>query len=186
REQGIYAGQPHGEDVHALAVYSTADVRKLFAEVDDLRSNFEHYDTHVKTAVYDDPDGEAAAVVSLWETADAARTAGDFLGDLPEVVRRAGEGEGFGTMGMFYTVKDDYREEFVDTFETVGEKLEAMDGHRQTSLLVNEEDDTDMFIASRWDSKEDAMEFFRSDDFRETVQWGREVLADTPRHVFLA
>ncbi|MEF8825330.1 MAG: heme-binding protein [Halapricum sp.] len=186
REQGIYAGQPHGEDVHALVVYSTADVRKLFAEVDDLRSNFDRYDTHVKTAVYDDPNGETAAVVSLWETAEAAETASDFLGDLSEIVRRAGEGEGFGTMGMFYTVKDDYREEFVDTFETVGEKLETMDGHRETALLVNEEDDADMFIASRWDSKEDAMSFFRSDDFRETVQWGREVLADTPRHVFLS
>jgi chlorite dismutase len=30
------------------------------------------------------------------------------------------------------------------------------------------------------------MAFFRADAFRETVQWGREVLADQPRHVFLA
>jgi chlorite dismutase len=185
-ERGIYAGQPHGEDVYALVLYSTADVRKLFSEVDSLRSNFEHYDTHVKTAVYDDPDGETAAVVSIWETADAAETASGFLEDLPEIVRKAGEGEGFGTMGMFYTVEPDYREEFVDTFQTVGEKLETMDGHRETALLVNEEDDNDMFIASRWDAKEDAMAFFRSPDFRETVEWGREVLADTPRHVFLA
>jgi chlorite dismutase len=43
-----------------------------------------------------------------------------------------------------------------------------------------------MFIASRWRSKEDAMAFFRSEEFRETVQWGRDVLADRPRHVFLA
>jgi chlorite dismutase len=61
-----------------------------------------------------------------------------------------------------------------------------MDGHRETALLVNREDDTDMFIASRWDAKEDALAFFRSEEFREAVEWGREVLADRPRHVFLA
>jgi chlorite dismutase len=185
-EQGIYAGQPHGEDVYALVLYSSADVRKLFSEVDSLRSNFERYDTHVKTAVYNDPESEMTAVVSIWETRDAAETASDFLGDLPDIVRKAGEGDGFGTMGMFYTVEPDYREEFVDTFGTVGEKLQTMDGHRETVLLVNEEDDNDMFIASRWDAREDAMAFFRSEDFRDTVEWGREVLADTPRHVFLA
>jgi chlorite dismutase len=43
-----------------------------------------------------------------------------------------------------------------------------------------------MFIASRWDSREDAMQFFRSDAFSETVEFGRDVLADRPRHVFLA
>jgi chlorite dismutase len=61
-----------------------------------------------------------------------------------------------------------------------------MDGHRETALLVNREDDTDMFIASRWDAKEDALAFFRSEEFRDTVEWGREVLTDRPRHVFLA
>ena len=30
------------------------------------------------------------------------------------------------------------------------------------------------------------MAFFRSAEFRDTVEWGREVLADQPRHVFLA
>ncbi|MUV89785.1 heme-binding protein [Halapricum sp. CBA1109] len=185
-EEGIYAGTPHGEDVYAMVLYSEADREALFGEVTDLRGNFDRYDTHVKTAVYGTEDGEMTAVVSLWETADAAETASEYLADLPGVVRKAGEGDGFGTMGMFYTVKDDYREEFVDTFGVVGEKLETMDGHRETALLVNHEQDTDMFIASRWDSRENAMTFFRSEEFRDTVEWGREVLADTPRHVFLA
>jgi chlorite dismutase len=43
-----------------------------------------------------------------------------------------------------------------------------------------------MFIASGWRAREDAMGFFRSEAFRDTVDWGREVLADRPRHVFLA
>ena len=30
------------------------------------------------------------------------------------------------------------------------------------------------------------MAFFRSDEFADTVDWGRDVLADKPRHVFLA
>ena len=185
-EMDVYAGTPHGEDVYALVLYSEADPDTLLAEVDDLRDGFDRYDTHEGTHVYEDNDGGASAVVSLWETADAADTASGFLTDLPGVVGWADEGDGFGTMGMFYTVKPDYREEFVDTFDSVGDLLVEMSGHRETSLLVNREDDNDMFIASRWDAREDAMGFFRSEEFAETLDWGRDALADQPRHVFLA
>ncbi len=185
-ELGVYAGKPHGEDVHAVVLYSEADPAELFAEVDGLRGSFDHYDTHVKTAVYEADDAETA-IVSLWETESAANTAAGFLTELPGIVRRAGEeADSWGTMGMFYTVKPDYHGEFVGTFEEVGALLSGMDGHRRTDLLANREDENDMFIASRWDSREDAMAFFRSDAFSETVQWGREVLTDRPRHVFLA
>jgi len=184
-ELGVYGGQPHGEDVHAVVVYSAADPDDLEAAVEDLRGGFDRYDTHRSTATYEARDGTRAAVASVWDTADAAGTAADYLSDLPEVVARAGEESGFGTMGMFYTVQPDYREEFVETFGEVEGILEGMDGHLETSLLVNREDENDMFIASQWESREDAMGFFRSDEFRETVEWGREVLADQPRHVFL-
>ncbi|MFB6118890.1 heme-binding protein [Halosegnis sp.] len=182
----IYAGQPHGEDVYAMVLYSEADIADVREEVASLSSGFDRYDTHVRTALYEGTATDRAAVVSLWETRDAADTAGDYLADLPGIVRRAGEGSNFGTMGMFYTVKPEYREEFRDRFETVGEMLAEMDGHLETDLMVNDDDENDMFIASQWEREEDAMAFFRSDDFRETVQWGREVLADRPRHVFLA
>ncbi|MFP8952067.1 heme-binding protein [Natrialbaceae archaeon A-arb3/5] len=185
----VYAGQPHGEDIHAVVLYSAADPDDLFEEVDGLRSNFDHYDTHVKTAVYEPrgDDGETA-VVSLWDTQRAANTAAGFLNDLPDVVRQAGDDadDSWGTMGMFYTVKPDHREDFVDTFGDAADLLAEMDGHRKTTLLANREDENDMFIASRWDAREDAMQFFRSDAFAETVEWGRDVLADRPRHVFLA
>jgi chlorite dismutase len=183
----IYAGQPHGEDVYAMVLYSEADPDALREEVDGLRENFEHYDTHVKTAVYDsrDPEGRAA-VVSIWQTASAADTAGGFLSELPGIVARAGEESGFGTMGMFYTVKPDHRGEFVEKFDAVGDLLAEMDGHLETDLLVNTDEENDMFIASQWNSREDAMAFFRSDAFSDTVSWGRDVLADRPRHVFLA
>jgi len=185
-DMDVYAGKPHGEDVYALVLYSGADREELVAEVEDLSEGFDRYDTHEGTAVYEDPDGETTAVVSLWATADAADTASGFLTDLPGVVGWAGEGEGFGTMGMFYTVKPEYREDFREKFETVGDMLDDMDGHRETALLENCENENDMFIASQWDSKEDAMAFFRSEAFAETVDWGRDVLADRPRHVFLA
>jgi len=185
-EMDIYAGQPHGEDVYATVLYSEADTDELFEEVEGLRGNFDHYDTHVKTAVYEARNRERNAVVSIWETASAAETAAGFLSELPGVVSRAGEGSGFGTMGMFYTVQPDYREDFHETFDQVGEILSGMEGHRETDLMVNVEDENDMFIASQWDARENAMAFFRSDEFRETVEWGREVLADQPRHVFLA
>jgi chlorite dismutase len=198
RDLDVYAGQPHGEDVYAVVLYSEADAEELTEEVFEMRERFDHYDTHVKTALYDargalgeagaEPDGtgDRTAVVSIWETADAADTASGFLADLPGVVERAGEESGFGTMGMFYTVEPDYREEFVDTFGDVGGMLAEMEGHFDTDLMVNREDENDMFISSQWRSREDAMEFFRSDAFRDTVEWGREVLADRPRHVFLA
>ncbi|MFB6070847.1 MAG: heme-binding protein [Halanaeroarchaeum sp.] len=183
----VYGGQPRGEDVYALALYSEADVEDLSEAVSGLRSNFEHYDTHVKTAVYESRDDAPAAVVSIWETESAADTASGFLADLPGVVGRPGDvADGWGTMGMFYTVEPEHREDFVETFDEVGAVLADMDGHRETTLLANREDENDMFIASQWDSREDAMAFFRSEAFSETVSWGRDVLADRPRHVFLA
>jgi chlorite dismutase len=188
-EEGVYAGKPHGEDVYAVVLFSEEDADALGEEVDGLRGNFEHYDTHVKTAVYGDVDEEDAhsAIVSVWDTQDAADTASGFLTELPGVVKRAGEREeGFGTMGMFYTVKPDYRKEFVEKFDDVGGVLADMDGHIETRLLANVGDENDMFISSRWEAKEDAMEFFSGDAFRETVDWGRDVLDDRPRHVFLA
>jgi len=185
-ELDIYAGQPHGEDVFATVLYSEADVDELFEEVEGLRANFNHYGTHVKTAVYEGRATDRAAVVSIWETGSAAETAAGFLSDLPDVVGRAGEESGFGTMGMFYTTKPERRDDFVEAFDEVGELLAEMDGHLETDLMVNVESETDMFIASQWNAKEDAMAFFGSEDFREAVAFGREVLADQPRHVFLA
>ena len=185
-ELDVYAGQPHGEDVYALVLYSDAELDGLLEETEEMTSVFESHDTHEGTAVYTDRTGGPAAVVSLWATERAASIAGDHLSDLPGVVGWADEGEGFGTMGMFYTVKPDHREEFVEKFDTVGEVLGEMEGHRESALLVNTEDENDMFIASRWDSKDHAMEFFRSDEFTDTVSWGRDILADRPRHVFLA
>jgi chlorite dismutase len=182
----IYAGKPHGEDVYAMVLYSDADPGELGEELDSLRDGFDRYDTHVRTALYQGSETDRAAVVSLWETREAADTAGNYLGDLPGVVARAGEESGFGTMGMFYTVKPEHREEFVDRFGAVGDLLADMDGHFETDLMINSADENDMFIASQWRAREDAMDFFRSDAFRETVQWGRDVLADRPRHVFLA
>ena len=183
----VYGGKPHGEDVYALALYSEADPDELAEAVFGLRENFEHYDSHVKTAVYE-PRGEGpSAVVSIWETESAADTASGFLADLPEVVGRpADPEEGWGTMGMFYTVKPGHLEDFVETFDQVTDTLEGMAGHRESRLLANREQPEDMFIASQWDSREDAMEFFRSDAFGDTVSWGRDILSQRPRHVFLA
>ena len=182
--QGVYAGQPHGEDVHAVVLFSNGDSETLAEQVDDLVGNFDHYDSHVDTGVYD--EGDRRAIVSIWETERAAETAAGFLTDLPGIQQRAGDGGGWETMGMFYHVKTEHREDFVETFGSVGQLLGDMDGHRETSLFVRLDDECDMFISSRWDSREAALGFFGGDAFRETVQWGRDVLQDRPRHVFLA
>lgn len=185
REQGVYAGQPHGEDVHALVLPGAVDAEALGSEVGGLRGNFDHYDSHVETEVYEGVDGGRPALVSVWETESAAETAAGYLSDL-EGVGEADEGDGFATMGMFYRVKSEHNDDFRSAFDDVLGLLDDMDGHRETRLLANVDDEDDMFIESRWDSRDDAMEFFRSQEFRDTVDWGREILEDTPRHVFLA
>ncbi|MFW5900556.1 MAG: heme-binding protein [Halodesulfurarchaeum sp.] len=184
--EDVYAGQPHGEDVYAVALYSEADVSTLDETIDGMRSNFEHYDTHVSTAVYRSRGDGPNAVVSIWDTQSAMETASGFLAGLPETVGRPGDApDGGGTMGLFYTVLPDQREEFLDTFDGVLDALDDVSGHRETGLLVNTGDENDMFIASQWDSRADAMGFFESEAFRETVSAGREMLAGRPRHVFL-
>jgi chlorite dismutase len=185
QERGIYAGQPHGQDVYAMVVYLDEPAEGLAEEVEDLADGFERYDTHVKTALYRTEDGETA-VASIWETEDAAETASEHLEDLPGTVESIEPDDGFGTMGMFYSVSDEYEEEFYEVFADVRQLLHDMDGHVETDLYHNGEDSTDMFIASQWESREDCMAFFRSEAFQETVDWGREVLTDRPRHVFLA
>lgn len=181
---GVLAGKPHGEDVHALVLYSTAPADELLRDLTGLRENFEHYDTHVQTALYQAAGEAKTAIASIWETASAAQTAAGFLSDLPGVIDEDATGDGFGTMGMFYTVHPEHRQEFVDTFDAITDALADMNGHHATSLWVNVEDDNDMFISSQWQSKDDALAFFRSETFRDTVAWGRDILADRPRHVF--
>lgn len=183
--EGIYAGVPHGEEIHALVLYSEAETDTVAAEVEELSNGFDRYDTHEGTRVYESLGSDRNAVVSLWETETAAETASGYLQDLPGVFTRAEDVDGFSTMGMFYRVKPEYREDFRATFEEIGELLDDMDGHRESDLFVNVDDGDDMFIASHWRDQEDALAFFRSDAFSETVNWGRDVLADRPRHVFL-
>lgn len=181
----VYAGQPHGEDVYAMVVYSEAEIDELEAAVAGLREEFDEYATHIESTVYRARDRPIAAVVSLWETDPEADTAGGDLSALPGVVAEGGTREGFGTMGMFYTVEPSHRQAFVDQFGEVVDHLSDLEGHRESTLFINVEDENDMFIASQWRAREPAMEFFGSDTFAETISWGREVLADRPRHVFL-
>jgi chlorite dismutase len=185
RDRGIYAGQPHGQDVYAMVVYADAPPQILESEVAELADGFDRYDTHVKTALYK-TTADDASVVSIWETEEAAETASEYLEGLPASIESVEPAGGFGTMGMFYSVSEDYEEEFYEVFADVRQLLQEMDGHVGTDLYHNSQESTDMFIASRWESREDCMAFFRSDAFQETVDWGREVLTDRPRHVFLA
>ena len=184
REAGIYAGEAPTDDRHAVMHYSTADPATLFEAVEELRSDFDRYDTHDSTRVYVNEDGDRHVVASLWDTADAADTAAGFLTDLPAVTGRPDDREGFGTMGLFYRVKPDKLEVFHSAFTEVKAALEDVEGHRGAALLENYEDETDLFIDSRWENQEAASTFFQSDQFKQAVSSGRELLAEQPRHVF--
>lgn len=182
---GIYAGSPHREEVFAYVVYSSADVDDLVSVIEDLRKKFSEFEEHENTSVYTS-DGGNCAVASIWSSEDMIEKVSSDLSSIPSIVGRPKNEEGFGTMGMFYKVKPEYRQEFLDAFDDVLDVLDGWEGHKETVLFINYEDENDMFIFSQWKSKEHAMKFFRSDTFSETVSWGREVLDGRPRHVFLS
>lgn len=190
RELGIRSGAPHGEELFAMVVYSDAPAEALTAGIADLGAALDAPD-HLATKVYadggdDDGVGERA-IVSMWRRADGAEAAAEALADLDATgdADRPGDRAGFATVGMFYRTRPGERGVFTDRFAKVVELLEGMDGHVATDLFTNVEDADDMFVRSRWDRRDAAMAFFRSDAFKETVDWGREVLAERPRHVFL-
>ncbi|AWB27812.1 heme-binding protein [Halococcoides cellulosivorans] len=178
----VFAGRPRDDEVTALVAFSEADPDALADALTD--QPFADRAGHHETTVYREHGGGSAAVVTLWDELDDAGAVADALDRLPGVEDRPDDG--YTTLGLFYRVQPDHREEFVATFETVGETLAEMDGHRESRLMIDVGDDTNTFIDSRWTDRESALEFFRSEAFRETVAWGREVLADQPRHVVLA
>jgi len=180
---GVYAGQPRSGDLHAVAVYSDADLGALTEAAAALTDAVGDHDDHEGTAVYGRRDGATAAVVSRWRS-EPPTAVGERLAELPGVFGHPGDGDGFETLGLFYRVEPAHREAFVEKFDDVKDLLGDTDGHRDSALLVNAADETDMFIASRWDSREDALSFFRSETFADAVDWGRGVLAADPQHVF--
>lgn len=181
RDRGILSGSPHGEELFALVVYSTASTEDLLDALEAIRADVGDAPAHLRTTLY--TTDEERAVASLWTDPEDVRRVSDALADLEG--RAHGAGSGFATMGMFYRTRAGERATFVDRFSDVVDLLEGMDGHVDTELFSNVEDGDDMFVRSRWEDREAAMAFFRSDAFRETVEWGREVLAERPRHVFL-
>lgn len=192
RELGIRSGAPRGEELFAMVLYSDASAEDLVSGVEALRATFDEPD-HLQTKVYAAGDGTGGAgeraVVSMWTDPDGAETAAEALAGLDAAGgaegRRHGDRPGFATVGMFYRTRPGERDVFTDRFAKVVELLEGMDGHVATELFANVEDGDDMFVRSRWEGRADALAFFRSDAFKETVEWGREVLAERPRHVFL-
>lgn len=182
-EAGVYAGQPRSGDLHAVAVYSDAPIEKLTDAAASLTDAVGDREDHAGTAVYGRRDGSTAAIVSRWHEPPPA-VVGKRLADVPGVLGSPGDGDGFETLGLFYQVEPAHREAFVEKFDDVRSLLADESGHRDSALLVNTEDETDMFIASRWDSRADALAFFRSEAFADAVDWGRGVLAADPQHVF--
>lgn len=170
-----------GGEEAAVITYCEHDRNELEDAVADLTTSFDRYDSHVGTRLYASDDRHA--VVSRWDNVDAAETAANFLGSLPGAIEI--DDDGWETVGLFYTVKPDHREAFRTTFDEVAELLENRSGHRDSELFVALADDCDMFIASRWDDRADALEFFATDAFAETLQFGRDVLQTRPRHMVI-
>lgn len=87
------------------------------------------------------------------------------------------------TVGMYYDVVPGMAETFKLRFQGVIDILNTVGGHKVT-YLYNRVDDPDSFaVLSEWDDAEAFQRFIRSDVFKETTAWGREVaLRNPPRH----
>ena len=87
------------------------------------------------------------------------------------------------TVGMDYHVIDGRQQDFEDKFRAVLEALKAADGHVQSSMFRNIDDDCSYLIMSEWSEQEKFTQFIRSEGFREVTDWGKEqILTARPQH----
>jgi heme-degrading monooxygenase HmoA len=87
------------------------------------------------------------------------------------------------TVGMNYHVIDGRQDDFEERFRAVARALESADGHLESSMYRNIDDDCAYLIISEWSEQEKFTRFIRSPEFRKVTDWGKaEILTDQPSH----
>jgi len=87
------------------------------------------------------------------------------------------------TVGMNYYVIPGKQHEFEEKFNAVLGALEAADGHTQSHLYRDVNDETSYLIVSEWSSEQAFGDVIRSDAFKAVTNWGKaEILRDRPKH----
>lgn len=87
------------------------------------------------------------------------------------------------TVGMNYRVIPGKQQVFEQKFKDVATALRAADGHNDSHLYRDVDDDTSYLIVSEWSDEQAFNTFIRSPGFRDVTNWGKEeILRDRPQH----
>lgn len=87
------------------------------------------------------------------------------------------------TVGMNYQVIDGKQRDFEGRFRAMLGGLQAADGHLQSSMYRNIDDDCAYLIISEWSDQEKFTQYIESPAFREVTDRGKEqILAGRPQH----
>ncbi|MBL1217736.1 MAG: antibiotic biosynthesis monooxygenase [Planctomycetes bacterium] len=87
------------------------------------------------------------------------------------------------TVGMNYNVIPGKQGEFEDKFRGVLSALREADGHVESKMFRDIDDECAYLIVSEWGEQDKFMGFIRSDAFKAVTNWGKDqILAGRPQH----
>ncbi len=87
------------------------------------------------------------------------------------------------TIGMNYRVIDGKQDAFIQMFNKVLEVMNGMDGHKESHLYSDVNDQCSFLIISEWTRKQAFDDFVASPTFAKVVTWGKEqILSARPKH----
>lgn len=87
------------------------------------------------------------------------------------------------TVGMNYNVIPGKQDEFEQKFREVLTAIRGADGHVQSKMFRDIDDDCAYLIVSEWGEQDKFMGFIRSDAFKAVTNWGKEqILTGRPQH----
>ena len=87
------------------------------------------------------------------------------------------------TIGMNYDVLAGKEAVFERAFNRVLEVMSGIDGHRQSRLFQEVNDERSYLIVSEWTDEKAFGSFVGSDQFARVTDWGKEqILAGPPKH----
>jgi heme-degrading monooxygenase HmoA len=86
------------------------------------------------------------------------------------------------TVGMNYHVIEGKQQDFEEKFVAVVAALQAAEGHSNSTLWKDVDDQASYLITSEWSDEQAFNDFIRSEAFRQVTNWGKEqILSDRPR-----
>lgn len=87
------------------------------------------------------------------------------------------------TVGMNYRVLPGKNQQFEDVFNAVLNKMQGMEGHSESHLFRDVNDEQQYLITSDWSDRGMFDAFIASEEFRSVANWGAEqILAGRPSH----